>query len=270
MFANQDAFYFATIRKLSIAFGSIFNNMHISRYTYSGGNGTILKTIKVPLSYATGDKWYVHATQDIPAQSATQIRVSLPRIGYELTGLQYDSERKLNTLHTVGKPDPNDVGTFLRQLNPVPYDFAFDVHIAVKNMDDGLQIIEQILPWFSPSYNLNVKDIPELNLIKDVPVIFSGISLTDQSDGSFDEARVLMWTLSFVVKGYLYPSIGDAEVIRKVIANIYQNKELTDPKNNIITVQVDPIDAAFDDDWTVKTKIYGTDEIDSNGNPIEA
>ena len=271
MFVGQQLFYFATIRKISVAFGSLFNNLYIQRFTQPGGKGTVLKTIHVPLSYAAGEKWYVHRVQDTPAQGfgvenqyKVQTKISLPRIGFELTGLQYDANRKLPTLNGSTHLNSSNVTTFLKQLNPVPYDFSFDVHIAVKNMDDGLQIIEQILPTFQPSYNLNVKDIPELQITKDVPILFQGITLADSYEGSFETERTLIWTLTFVVKGYMYPPIKDADIIRKVIANVYKDAEL-EQKQNVITVHVDPIDAAYDEQWQPSINTYTEEQLDSNG-----
>lgn len=265
-------FYFGTIRKVSVAFASIFNNIHVSRYTNSGGKGEVLKTIKVPLYQAAGEKWYVNKRQDVPAQSNTQVRMTYPRISLEMSGMQYDPSRKLQTTNQIGKfsqeVDSSNVRDFLRQLNPVPYDFQYDVHIAVKNIDDGLQILEQILPYFSPSFNLVVKDIPELALTKDVSVIFAGITSQDTYEGSFEEKRILTWTLSFVVKAYLYPPISDGDIIRKVITSIYSEKDLRkDSKTEAIVVKVDPIDANKNDDWKALTHIYT--EFDSNGEIIE-
>lgn len=268
MFQGQAPFYFATLRKITVAFGSLFNNIKIVRYETSGGIGDKLKTISVPLSYASGNKWYVHRIQDIPAQEKIQTKVSLPRIGFQLTGLQYDANRKTNTLNKFTSINTEDPDSFLKQLNPSPYDLAFDVYIAIKNMDDGLQIIEQILPYFQPSYTLNVKDIPELDIVRDINVILMGVDLTDDYEGSFEDDRVLEWKLTFVVKAYLYPVIGEASVIKKVIASIYKDEELIGDKNSVITVKVDPIAASFEESWAEKTNIYSEDELDSNGNPI--
>lgn len=258
MLAGQTPYYFKTIRKISVAFGSIFNNIYIQRFDE---NGNAAKTIRVPLTYASGQKWYVIDKQNVMVGDGIPAKMSYPRIGFELTGMRYDAQRKLNTLGAFTKRpviDSNSVLTadqLIKQLNPVPYDFSFDVHIATKNVDDVLQIIEQIIPYFTPSFNLNVTDIPELAIVKDIPVIFSGdIGINDDYEGSFDQVRVIVWTLSFVVKGYIYPPIGDAEIIKKVIATIYQNSDMTDTLETVQT-QVVPIDAEFADDWDVETTI---------------
>jgi len=190
-----------------------------------------------------------------------------------MTGIQYDQTRKTNTINSVTGIDTLDPNNFLRQLNPSPYDISYDVHIATKNMDDGLQIIEQILPYFQPSYTLNIQDIPELAITKDVPVLFQGIGFRDEYEGGFDGERVMIWTLSFVVKGYLYPPIGNAAIIKKVIATFYKDQDLVTP-SGAVTVKVDPINSAYNavdsngnQAWTILTDIYGEEQLDSNGNP---
>ena len=266
MFQGQPAFYFATIRKVSLAFGTLFKNVYIQRFEGVGGKGTVTRTIRVPVSYGAGSKWYVQRKQDISAGEGVQTKISLPRIAFEMTGLQYDANRQLSPLGNNTAINTSDASSFLKQLQPVPYDFQFDVAIAVKNIDDALQIVEQIIPSFSPSYNLSVNDIPELNIGRDIPVIFSGIQMTDQYEGAFDDLRIQEWTLSFIVKGYLYPPIRDAEVIKKVFGNIYKDKTLND-KQSVVTVEVDPIASSFDETWSDSVNFYEESDLDSNGEP---
>ena len=276
MLNNQDIFYFATIRKITAAFGTIFDDVRISRYSNNAGSGTVLKTIRVPFAYAEGQKWLSHLREDVtsslavttPSNRKTRVRKSLPRMSFELTSLQYDANRKLQTLGAIKKSSNTDVNILLKQLNPIPYDIGYDLNIAVANIDDGLQILEQILPNFAPSWNLTVNDIPELGIVRDVPVIFGGISKQDTYQGSYEEERIITWTLSFVVKGYIYPMIRDASIIKTVIDNIYTNNDMEN-KDAIVTVAVDPIDADITDDYEVETHIYEGDQIDSNGDPIE-
>jgi len=264
MFQSDTPFYFNTTRKIAVAFGTLFNNIKIQRFN---NDGSVRRVLNVPLSYAGGEKWYTHRIQDVPAQEGVQVKMTLPRIAFEMTNIQYDSARKLNTLNRMQGTKTDDVSMFLSQLNPSPYDFQFDVSIATKTADDGLQIIEQILPNFQPSFNLNVKDIPELSIVKDIPVIFSGITKTNTYEGSYDEQRVFTWDLSFVAKGYMYPAIRDADIIRKVYANIYKDKDMTQ-KNTIIKTEVSPIGANIEDEWSAKTEIFNEDSIDSNGEPV--
>lgn len=279
MFNNQNILYFATITKTTAAFGTLFDEISIGRYSLNAGAGDKLKTIKVPLSYAATEKWLDQKAEDVnskpsvsvPANVKTRIKTSLPRMSYEMIDIQPDFSRKLNTLGAMVGKDPNNIGAFIKQLNPVPYDYSYEVKIATKTLDDGFQIIEQILPNFRPSFNLTIKDIPELNITRDVPVIFAGITKQDTWEGSYEDSRVLTWTLSFIVKGYLYPNIADTGVIKTAIANIRaQANEAV--KDAIVVTHVNPITAHIDDAWTPKTNIYEVGEtpaeIDSNGDII--
>jgi hypothetical protein len=269
MWVNQNSFYFATLRKVTVAFGSLFNNIHIQRFDQPGGKGNQLRRKKVPLEYAAGQKWWIKRVKDIAAQGGVQTKTSFPRIAFEMTGLQYDPARQIPDNLSCPKPDPENAGDYLRQLNPVPYDIQFEVMIALKNIDDGLQIVEQIVPYFRPQQNLTIDDIPELQISKDVPIILGGINMNDDYEGPFDTERVTIWSLSFVVKAYLYPPIssGDQDLIRKVLTSLYKDPAMTS-KHEVIIDQVDPIDAAFGDDWSQNTTIYGEALLDSNGDPI--
>lgn len=271
---NQDIFYFASIRKITAAFGALFSNINIARYSELGGQGTITKIIKVPFAGSERQKWLDLIQENVhPAPAYTEeqnkktrVRTSLPRMSFELTSLQYDPLRKLQTVGaTIRKSD--DVHRVLKQLNPVPCDIGYDVNIAVKNIDDGLQIIEQILPNFTPSWTMNIKDIPELGINRDVFVIFAGITKQDTYEGNFEEERVINWTLSFVVKGYVYPAIKGAGIIKTVIDNISQQKDLSHT-DAIVHVEVNPPSANIDENWTAAVEIFEDTEIDSNGKPI--
>lgn len=266
-------FYWASIRKITAGFGTLFDNIYVTRYPLPGAQGTAIKSIKVPFAYSPGQKWLLHKHQDIEPQSKPRVKISYPRIGFELTSMSYDATRKLPTMQAVYNPTNTSPDSFIKQLVPVPYDIGYTVYIGAKNIDDGLQIIEQILPYFTPSFNVTIEDIPQMNITRDVPVIFNGIEYEDNYDGDFEVERVLMWTLSFTAKGYIYPPVTDANIIKKVIATLYPDIDMSlDPLESIVT-EVNPITANYDDvdssgdpTWDIKTTV--TDQYDSNGDPI--
>lgn len=257
MFYDQNTLYFASIRKIAAGFGSIFTNVVINRYADNAGQGVKNETIRVPFFYGPTQKYLKMLNEQRRYDpNKPRIRKSVPRIGYELTGMEYDATRKTqSTLHLLKQSsivDSNGYNEFLKQLSPVPYIFNFDVHCVTKNIDDGLQIIEQIVPNFNPSYNITIKEIPELGIIRDIPVIFKGISLSDDYEGNFEEDRVLTHTLSFSVLGYLYPNIRMTDTIRKVLTSIYNDPSFVpESKETLIDVSVDPIDAPIDN-YTTK------------------
>lgn len=271
---DQDIFYFASIRKITASFGALFSNIRVARYSELGGQGQITNVIKVPFAGSERQKWLDLIQENVhPAQAYTEeqnkktrVRTSLPRMSFELTSLQYDPQRKLQTIGAVMKKSSN-VSRVLKQMMPVPYDIGYDVNIAVKNIDDGLQILEQILPNFAPSWTMNIKDIPELGITRDVFVIFAGITKQDTYEGNFEDERVITWTLSFVVKGYIYPIIRDAGIIKTVIDNLSQQKDLSHT-DAIIHTEVIPPSANIDENWTAQVEIFEEPDIDSNGKPI--
>lgn len=244
MFVNQ-TFYFATVRKITAGFGSLFTNIHVNR---SDG-----KVFRVPFSHGPRDSYI--AQREERRREETKVRISVPRMSFEMTNLTYDPSRKLQTVNRNLNINTDDPDYFLSQLTPVPYDIGYDVNIIVKYYDDALQIIEQILPYFSPSYNLTIEDIPEMGLIRDVPVVYNSSSFSDSYEGDPNDARIINWTLSFTAKGYMYPNIHNAAVIKKVIANMHDGTVEKNQDLERITVQVDPIDASETDDWEAKTII---------------
>lgn len=259
---TQTRFYFATQRKLIVSFGALFDNIYISRFSIPGGQGTVLKSIKVPVSYGPAQKWIKMAAEGRRDPTKTKLKNILPRISYEMLSPIYDPTRKLPTMGNYVSINPDNTMKLLSQLNPVPYDFDFNLFIVTKNLDDGFQIQEQILPNFTPSFNLRLKEIPELQLIHDIPVIFKGMTHEDSYEGQFTEDRVITWTLAFKVKAYLFPVITDQNIIKMVIATLYPDEEMQDPSSAVITVQVDPIsaneddvDSAGDPAYTIETDI---------------
>jgi len=252
-------FYFETLRKTTIAFGSLFNNVYIRRFD---SNKNVVNTVKVPLSYSSGQKWFVFEKENIPAQTAVKTRMSFPRLAFKLEGISYDPSRKLPTTSGfLSTHDTTDPGKFLQTLSPVPYNLSFSLFVGAKNIDDALQIVEQIIPLFQPSFNLPIKDIPELNLIRDVPVILENVDFTDDYLGSFEEEKITEFTLRFSVKGYLYPPIYDQAIIKKIFLNFYKDAEMAEKQSKML-IKVEPILAAFDSNWDTITEHV---ELDSNG-----
>jgi hypothetical protein len=209
-------FYFSIIRKYVIYFGTLFNDIHITR---EDKNGNLVDLLKIPLSYAPKEKMLVRfeSDPDIDRPFATL----LPRMSFEMLDMEYDSNRKL---HTVGRSvvkDPNDTNKLKYQYNPVPYNIRFRLYVYVKNAEDGTKIIEQILPFFTPDWTTTVRLIPEMNITMDIPVILDNISIEDSYDGNFDKRRALIWSLDFTLKGYIYGPVKKTGIIKFANTNFY-------------------------------------------------
>lgn len=207
--------YFSTIRKYVILFGTLFNDVHITR---TNSSGTTTHLLKVPLSYAPKEKMLARLENDPEIDRETA--VLLPRMSFEMTNVSYDSTRKLNTLGRVAVKDVSP-SKIKYQYNPVPYNFDFTLQIYVKNAEDGTKILEQILPFFTPDWTSTVNLIPEMNITMDIPVVLQNISVEDSYEGNFEVRRALIWTLNFTLKGYIYGPIKKTAVIKFANTTFY-------------------------------------------------
>ena len=200
-----------SLRKYIIIFGTVFNDIYINRLS---ATNEVLQTLKVPLTY--GPKEKVLARLDQNPQMDNQVGIVLPRISFEMSTLEYDSTRKLNTLNKLTKQSAT-AGTddeVKYQYQPVPYDMQFEMNILVKNAEDGTRIVEQIVPYFTPDFTVSVNLVPEVDGPRDIPIILNSITSQDQYEGSFEQRRALIWTLNFTMKGYLYGPTKKSKLIK--------------------------------------------------------
>lgn len=212
-------FYHRVIRKMVIVFGNMFNNLKMVRYNQAGT--TEIERITVPLAYASKEKFYKRITED-PTYTQ-QVQTVLPRMAFSMDGLSYDPLRKISShVENFGVSSNN-----LKKVKPVPYNFDFNLHIFVRNTEDGTQIIEQILPYFAPDYTVTVDFFNMDNLQLDIPIVFNSISVDDQYEGDAETTRIIVWTLNFSVKGYLFGPVADIKQIKKVTSNIYNSAVYT-------------------------------------------
>ena len=208
-------FYHQTIRKYVAAFGTLFNDINVER---KNSSGTVVEKIKVPLAYGPKQK-HVLASQETTTV-ARQTATRTPRMGFALTGVAYDSIRKLNTVgRNVAANTAAGTSTLMTQYNPVPYNFDFTLYILVKNAEDGTQILEQILPFFTPEFTVTVNTIPEMGIKADTPIILNSADVSDEYEGDLDQRRTIIWTLSFLLKGYIYPDLKTSSVIKSIEVN---------------------------------------------------
>ena len=205
-------FYNEILRKTVISFGSLFNDISIK---HTDNNGNVKSIIKVPLAYGPTQKFLARLEQSPDLNKSTQI--TLPRMSFEFTGLTYDASRKVTTTQTFTTKDPTNGAETKKAYLPVPYNMAFELSIMSKLNDDALQIVEQILPYFQPSYNLTVELIDSINEKRDIPIILENITMQDDYEGNFTSRRVLTYTLRFTAKTYLFGPVSTAtkDIVKK-------------------------------------------------------
>jgi hypothetical protein len=205
-------FYNEILRRTIISFGTLFNNIFIK---HKDDSKNITSVIKVPLAYGPTQKFLARLEQS--PNLSKPIQITLPRMSFEFTGLVYDPSRKATTTQSFTVKSQEDGKEVKKAYLPVPYNMQFELSIMSKLNDDALQIVEQILPYFQPAYTMSVELVDSINEKRDVPVILENITMQDEYEGDFTTRRVLIYTLRFTVKTYLFGPITTAtsNIIKK-------------------------------------------------------
>lgn len=209
---NNNIFYHGITRKVIIAFGSLFSSIRIERKN----NGVTAQTLAIPISYAPKEKWLVRIEQDPMLEN--HVYTTLPRLSFEITSLTYDASRKTNRMNYITINDATSAHNKI--YAPVPYNIDISLYALTKTQEDGLQIIEQILPYFTPEYTLSLKPIPNNDIIMDVPIILENISVQDDYDGDFQTRRFVTYTINFTLKCNFYGPVTDGKIINKTTVSI--------------------------------------------------
>ena len=206
-------FYHQTIRKYVALFGTLFNDINIEK---KNSSGVVVSRQKVPISYGPKQKFLSRINQD--ASLDRQVAIQLPRMAFEMTGMAYDPVRKLNSVGTVThKETLNGNRNVKKMYNPSPYIFDFSLYAFVDNAEDGTQILEQILPFFTPEFNVSVNILTDMGIKIDVPIIFQSATSEDSYEGEFSARRTIIWSIAFMLKAFIYPDIKEGGSIIKTI-----------------------------------------------------
>jgi len=220
-------FYHEILRKTVIGFGTLFNNINIRHKDASGTNFSVMK---VPLAYGPMQKFLARIQQQPDLER--EIAITLPRLSFEMQGIQYDPTRKTGIAQTFLARG----GTTAKKVYmPVPYNVAFELSIMAKLSDDALQILEQIVPYFQPSFNITINLIDSIGEKKDIPIVLESINQSDQYEGSFETRRTIVYTLGFTAKTYLFGPVADNPegLIKKVDVDYYTDTNVKTARRNI-------------------------------------
>ena len=247
-------YYHEILRKTIIAFGTIFNDIHIR---HRDGAGKENSDIRVPLAYGPMQKFLARLEQQPDLNRAVQI--TLPRMSFETTNIAYDATRKGGITQTFKASD----GSKLRKVfMPVPYNIGFELNILVKLNDDALQIVEQILPYFQPSFNVTIDLIDVIGEKRDVPIVLDNISFQDDYEGDFATRRALIYTLNFTAKTYLFGPVSDSSegLIKKVQVDYHASVNTETARRELRFTATPQARQDYDDDNTtvLRTNISKT------------
>tara|TARA_B000000441_G_scaffold76211_1_gene51624 strand:+ start:2801 stop:3790 length:990 start_codon:yes stop_codon:yes gene_type:complete len=252
-------FYNEILRRTIISFGTLFNAISVKQ---EGSD------IRIPLAYGPTQKFLARIEQSPDLNKP--MAITLPRMSFEFTGLTYDPSRKVTTTQQFKVKDPNSNTDVKKSFMPVPYNMAFELSIYCKLNDDALQIIEQILPYFQPQYNLTVELVEEIKEKRDVPIVLENITIDDQYEGDFTQRRVLLYTLRFTAKTYLFGPASSAskDIIKKSTVSLLTGKDTTNSKREV-TYSVTPraikdytgeVATNISADITTSTKTFEVDD----------
>jgi hypothetical protein len=205
--------YNRVIRKLVVGFGNLFNEISLVRYNPDLSEA---ERFLIPIAYATKERYVMRLEDDYTLDK--KVQVALPRLSFEMTGLSYDSSRKQNT--NIKNFAQTSTGV-VAQYNPVPYNFDFSLYLYVRNIEDATQVLEHIIPYFTPDYTIKLNMIPEMGIVKEIPVILNTTSHEILYEGDRDqETRMIIWTLNFTVKGFIFGKSSTTGIIKTSITHI--------------------------------------------------
>ena len=239
-------YYHQIVRKTIIGFGTLFNNIYVRHETQEG---VTAQEMKVPLAYGPSQKFLARLEQQPHLNK--MVAITLPRMSFEMTDIAYDATRKSGITQTFKALDSRD-SKLKKVYMPVPYNLGFELSIMCKLNDDALQIVEQILPYFQPSFNLTVDLVESIGEKRDIPIVLSNISFQDDYEGDYATRRALIYTLRFEAKTYLFGPVAESSegLIKKVIVDTAMDTNTAQAKREMrYTVEPDPITANPGDDF---------------------
>ena len=242
-----DHFYHATMRKSVAVFGTLFNNLKVAR---TAADGSVLNQVRVPLAYGPKQKFLARLDQETGFDA--QMAMKLPRMAFEITGLSLDSTQKLQKRNIIAETHASDVTKKKTIKHYTSYNIEMSLYIMAKNQDDGLQIVEQILPYFQPDYNVTITPVTGFNYKQDVSVVLGNVAIDDQYEGDFTERRVLIYQLDFTMKMKFFGPTADVNIIREVNID-FHDKDTPAKLFEEMDFTVEASDTA--DNYTVTTTI---------------
>jgi hypothetical protein len=254
----ENYFYHERIRKSVALFGSLFKEIYILR---KNSSGAVISTVRVPLSYAPKQKYLDRLRETPDLTDDTKVAIKLPRMSFEIINFSYSPDRQMIKTNIVQQPGTATTNK-TKLFSSVPYIINFQLNVLSKTQDDALQIVEQIVPYFSPQYNLSIKPFADFDIVEDVPIVLQGITFLDNFEGGLQDRRSIMYTLDFEMQAHFYgPTATTPEIIRKITNNLHlmnAGPADSDVQFSTLTVEPNPLGASPDSDFGFTTTIVET------------
>lgn len=211
---SNTIFYHEHFRDLVVAFGSLFSDIKIARHG-KGVDETVKQTVSVPIAYSNKEKWLTRLDQDPSLEN--QVYNILPRMAFEITGMNYDAERKLNRMTKINCRNADGSTSVYA---PSPWNIQISLYAMTKTQEDGFQIVEQILPFFSPELTVTITNKTGLNITEEMPIILDSVDVMDDYESDFQTRRSVVWTFTFTVKVNMYGPTNGQGLIKHVIIDL--------------------------------------------------
>ena len=244
-------FYNKNIRNIVVLFGTVFNDITIKRVKSNLG---IDQNLKVPISYGPKQKYLKVLDERRIGEDDLDHNITLPRMSFEIIAMSYDGTRKLQRTkrHTALNTDNTKLTT---AYTAVPYNFDVELNVMVRNSDDGAQILEQIMPYFTPEFHVTLNENSTMGIKRDIPIVMNSLTTQDTYEGDFITRRALIHTLTFTVLGFVYGPTSNINLIREVDVNV--GAQIPSPAEADLNIDIkpDPTTADADDDFGFTTTI---------------
>ena len=267
-------FYNESIKSAVSVFGSLFNNIVVKRR-----DG---KFLPVPISYGPRVKW-LEAQKQFKREEEMFEKL-LPRLSYEIVAMSYDPDRKITNKQTLIRT-PDSITLPRQKVHvPTPYLLDFTLYCSTKNLNDGWQIIEQILPFFTPSYTVRVRNFPMDNdsdtplptKTYDLPFTLNAVTWADDWTGDIGDRRIVEWTMEFQAKIYLFGPAVSTNIIydsRAVISTPDIGKDISTMNRSsgqigmevgFANLTIPDSDAVLDSDSRIHPTVINLSDSDGN------
>lgn len=258
-------YYHSLLKKYVIIFGTLFNNIKVERLNT---DGSVAQTIRVPIAYGPRDKTLARIENNPTGIPKTSLL--LPRLAFEMTGITYAANRKLQTTRTIYTAN-NVTGDniYKKAYTPVPYDIEFTLSIMAKTTEDATRILEQILPYFTPEWTISARLLEDFENLTDIPLVISTVDVEDSYDESFENRRAIIYTLKFVMKGYLYGPVTQSKIIKISNINYSSPIDMTLPVDEVTSIELQQIKPGLDangNPTTLEANTVPVSQIDETDN----
>lgn len=191
-----------SIRKLVVAFGSLFDELYVTRKNDTTGT---VENIKVPITFASKEKFLRRLESNSSITDKVKTQLNLPYMSFELAGVAYDRGRKRNKLKIASTYDSaTDITS--KTFSETPIEVNFRVYFYSRSLEEILQIIEQVLPTFNPEFNVRINFNDVFTNIN-VPISYGELRISDDHEGNLGSRRVMICTMTFSATSFIFNEI---------------------------------------------------------------